>query len=123
MQVPDDLGTSTPTVLRVFRNLMKRTSRPRTEVVDALMHYLPTAVSVGYVNDDPDIDLPLPGPDYADQIGVLLAAAGSMTGSARTGRRCSGPPFKTRQGHRTDPTGGEHACCREGTEEAVRECR
>ncbi|MFF9349083.1 hypothetical protein [Streptomyces sp. NPDC014734] len=69
MQIPDDLDTSTPTVLWVFRNLMKQTSRPRTEVVDALMHCLPTAVLVGYFNDEPDIDLPLPGPDFADLFG------------------------------------------------------
>ncbi|MFF1649942.1 hypothetical protein [Streptomyces sp. NPDC058240] len=88
-----DSDAGTPTVLRVFRNLMKRTSRPRTEVVNALMHYLPTAVAVGYVTDEPDIDLPLPGPEFAEQIGVLLAAAGSMTSPARSGRCCSKPPL------------------------------
>ncbi|MFJ8770435.1 hypothetical protein [Streptomyces clavifer] len=68
-----NLDTSTSTVLRVFRHLLRRTSRPRTEIVDALMHYVPTAVAVGYVTDEPDVDLPLPGPDFADEINVLVA--------------------------------------------------
>ncbi|MGW4229504.1 hypothetical protein ACWEF9_09530 [Streptomyces sp. NPDC004980] len=68
-----NLDTSTPTVLRVFRHLLRRTNRPRTEVVDALMHYVPTAVAVGYVTDEPDVDLPLPGPDFADEINDLVA--------------------------------------------------
>ncbi|MFF8618905.1 hypothetical protein [Streptomyces sp. NPDC015350] len=66
--------TSTPTLLRVFRQLIRRSGRRRSEAVDALMHYLPTAVAVGYVHDDPDVDLPLPGPDFAEQVGILVAA-------------------------------------------------
>ncbi|MFF8423104.1 hypothetical protein ACIPJN_38540 [Streptomyces sp. NPDC086796] len=109
-------NTSTPTLLRVFRNLTKRTSRPRTEAVNALMHYLPTAVAIGYVNDEPDIDLPLPGPGFAEQISVLLAASISTTAPARQGRRPK-PPLRSRQGR------GEHRRSREETEQAVRGCR
>ncbi|WP_331747587.1 hypothetical protein OG520_39655 (plasmid) [Streptomyces sp. NBC_00984] len=105
-------GTSTPTLLRVFRNLTGRTSRPRTEAVNALMHYLPTAVAIGYVNDEPDIDLPLPGPGFAEQIGVLLAAAGSTAAPARQGRRPK-PPLRSRRER-------EHGRAWEETGQAVR---
>ncbi|MGW1106126.1 hypothetical protein [Streptomyces sp. NPDC002540] len=108
-------GTSAPTLLRVFRNLTKRTSRPRTEAVTALMHYLPTAVAIGYVNDEPDIDLPLPGPGFADQIGVLLAASINASAPARQGRRPK-PPLRSRQER-------EHGRSREETGQAVREWR
>ncbi|MFB6655337.1 hypothetical protein ACFCZ4_34195 [Streptomyces microflavus] len=89
--------TSTPTVLRVFRQLIRRAERNRSEVVDALMAYLPTAVAVGYVCDEPDVDLPLPGPHFAEQIGILVAAASSLhSGREEFGRRRV-PPFSRRQ--------------------------
>ncbi|MFD4029696.1 hypothetical protein ACFWVP_03975 [Streptomyces sp. NPDC058637] len=80
--------TSTPTVLRVFRHLLRRTNRPRTEFVDALMHYVPTAVAVGYVTDEPDVDLPLPGPDFADEINDLVAVDPTV-GAGRPSGGCS----------------------------------
>ncbi|MCX4791758.1 hypothetical protein OG369_38485 [Streptomyces sp. NBC_01221] len=127
LKVPEpikNLDTSTPTVLRVFRNLMRRADRPRTEVVDALMHYLPTAVAVGYVNDEPDIDLPLPGPDFAERISVLLAAASSISGVPGTTRqRAAEPPLQSRQDHRAHEGSPEHERSEEATEEVVRGCR
>ncbi|MGW1189266.1 hypothetical protein [Streptomyces sp. NPDC002559] len=55
-----------------------------------MMQYLPTAVAVGYVHDDPDVDLPLPGPDFAEQVGILVAAT-SPPGQEDKPRRRLGP--------------------------------
>ena len=78
-----DPDFSTPTLLRVFSHLLARAHRTRTEFVNALMHYVPTAVAIGYVNDEPDIDLPLPGPDFAKRIGTLLTAASAIRPATR----------------------------------------
>ncbi|MFE3943969.1 hypothetical protein ACFXPV_19150 [Streptomyces sp. NPDC059118] len=78
--------TSTPTMLRVLRRLLHHTGRRRSEAVDALIEYLPTAVAAGYVRDEPDVDLPLPGPDFAEQVGILVAAASSHRPGRRGGR-------------------------------------
>jgi hypothetical protein len=81
---------STPTVLRVLAHLITRTDRPRrTEVIDAVMEYVPGAVAVGYLAN-PDFEIPLPGPDFADPIGVILAAASALqhhTGAGRPQRQ------------------------------------
>ncbi|MFJ2407412.1 hypothetical protein ACIOUE_39670 [Streptomyces xanthochromogenes] len=65
---------STTTILRVLRHLAKQTVRPRTAAVTELMTYVPTAVAVGYLRQ-PDVDLPMPGPDFARQITTRLEAA------------------------------------------------
>ncbi|MFI1400516.1 hypothetical protein [Streptomyces sp. NPDC020681] len=65
--------TSTPTVLRVLRLLADRAERPRAEVVEAVMEYVPSAVAAGYV-DNPDVELAPPGRDFADHISLILAA-------------------------------------------------
>ncbi|MFM9700252.1 hypothetical protein [Streptomyces europaeiscabiei] len=67
-------GTSTTTILRILRHLAKYTARPRPTAVTALMAYLPTAVAVGYLRE-PEMDLPVPGPDFAERISSLLAEA------------------------------------------------
>jgi hypothetical protein len=60
-------------VLRVLAHLITRTDRPRrSEVVDAVVEYVPGAVAVGYLAN-PDFEIPLPGPDFADHIGIILA--------------------------------------------------
>ncbi|MFF3982292.1 hypothetical protein ACWGNF_24780 [Streptomyces sp. NPDC055808] len=64
---------STTTILRVLRHLAKQTVRPRTAAVADLMSYIPTAVAVGYLRQ-PDMDLPMPGPDFARQITARLEA-------------------------------------------------
>lgn len=68
---------SFPTVLRVLTHL-ENAERPRTEVVDAVMHYVPGAVALGYI-DHPEFELPLPRPDFAEHITILLAAASAVT--------------------------------------------
>ncbi|MET9914976.1 hypothetical protein ABZZ74_51455 [Streptomyces sp. NPDC006476] len=67
-------STSTTTILRVLRHLAKYTARPRPAAVTALMSYVPTAVTAGYLRQ-PEIELPMPGPGFAKRISVLLAAA------------------------------------------------
>jgi hypothetical protein len=80
---------SFPTVLRTLTHL-DRTALPRTEVVDAVMHYVPGAVALGYL-DNPEFELPLPGPDFAEQIGVLLAATAASAAGAGAGAGAGAP--------------------------------
>ncbi|MFJ5819339.1 hypothetical protein ACIQGT_36425 [Streptomyces sp. NPDC093108] len=109
--------TSTPTMLRVFRRLLHRSGRRRSEVVDALMQYLPTAVAVGYVHDEPDVDLPLPGPDFAEQVGILVAAASSISLGDKPHHREGGGTHIRRRSTNGDP--GEHQRAGEGGEGTV----
>ncbi|MEU3340636.1 hypothetical protein [Streptomyces sp. NPDC006668] len=67
-------STSTTTILRVLRHLAKYTARPRPAAVTALMAYVPTAVTAGYLRL-PEIELPLPGPGFVKRLSMLLAAA------------------------------------------------
>ncbi|MFJ7423422.1 hypothetical protein ACIQXD_33170 [Streptomyces uncialis] len=62
---------STTTVLRVLNHLAKDTPRTRTAAVTDLMDYLPTAVATAYLRQ-PDVELPLPGNDFAHRIRALL---------------------------------------------------
>lgn len=72
--VPTAYDASFPTVLRALTHLDRTTPPRRTELVDAVMHYVPGAVALGYL-DNPDFELPLPGPDFAEHLSILLAAA------------------------------------------------
>ncbi|MEU3862740.1 hypothetical protein AB0F03_36460 [Streptomyces sp. NPDC028722] len=76
-------STSTTTILRILRHLAKQTVRDRTTAVTRLMAYVPTAVTVGYLRE-PDMELPLPGHDFAERIKGLLAAAASRPDVADT---------------------------------------
>ncbi|WP_372410961.1 hypothetical protein [Streptomyces luteireticuli] len=89
--LPDGAGvlrtdSSVPTVLRILGRLVGPWGRPRrTEAVDAVMEYVPEAVAVGHL-DHPDLELPLPGPHFAECLAVLLAAASALDSvPARTG--------------------------------------
>lgn len=59
-------SASTTTILRVLRHLSKHATE--------LMDYMPTAVAVGYLRE-PDVELPMPGPNFAGKIRTLLTAA------------------------------------------------
>ncbi|WP_049714478.1 hypothetical protein [Streptomyces caatingaensis] len=82
--------SSLATVLRVLCRLVGRwglSSRPRTEAVDAVMEYVPEAVAVGYL-DHPELELPLPGPHFAECLAIRLAAAAALESvPVRTGTR------------------------------------
>ncbi|WP_055495225.1 hypothetical protein [Streptomyces sp. TP-A0356] len=84
-----DFDASVPTVLRVLARLDEGDTPPRTEVVDAVMHYVPSAVAIGYL-DNPEFEMPLPRPDFAEHISILLAAttaASAMTAAPPRQRR------------------------------------
>ncbi|WP_413754860.1 hypothetical protein [Streptomyces sp. MMBL 11-3] len=76
-------STSTSTLLRILRHLAKHTVRPRTTAVSHLMAYIPTAVTAGYLRE-PDMELPLPGDDFAQHIRDLLAAAAARPDAPAT---------------------------------------
>lgn len=82
------------------------------------MQYLPTAVAVGYVHDEPDVDLPLPGPDFAEQVGILVAAASSTSFGDKPRRREGGGTHIRRRS--TNDDSGELQRTDEGAESAVR---
>ncbi|MFD8822783.1 hypothetical protein ACFV1C_10555 [Streptomyces sp. NPDC059605] len=113
------VDTSMPTLLRVFRQLIRRSGRRRSEAVDALMQYLPTAVAVGYVHDGPDVDLPLPGPDFAEQVGILVAATASPSREDKPRRKEGSGTTRIR---RRNNSGG-HQRADEEVEGAVRGSR
>jgi len=93
---------SFPTVLRVLTQL-DATTRPRSEVADAVMHYVPGAVALGYLDlDHPDFDMPLPRGNFAEQLGVLLAAA-SAASSLRTPRAAARLPGRRPSRRRPKP--------------------
>ncbi|MFD3798420.1 hypothetical protein [Streptomyces californicus] len=63
------------TMLRVLHHLSRdRAPRPSSATVTSLMTYMPTATAVGYLRE-PDMELPLPGPDFARTIRTLLTAS------------------------------------------------
>ncbi|WP_306318116.1 MULTISPECIES: hypothetical protein [unclassified Streptomyces] len=69
-----DCQSSTGTLLRVLRQLTRSTHRPRSAVVRDLMNYIPTAVASGYLRE-PDVDLPMPGPQFAARVNTLVDCA------------------------------------------------
>ncbi|MFP1629736.1 hypothetical protein ACLB9X_32280 [Streptomyces sp. 5K101] len=88
----------TTTMLRVLRHLAKSTTRQQSAVVTELMAYVPTAVAAGYLRQ-PEMDLPMPGPDFARRVSALLDAAGDRPDAPRelpAGRQ----PLLTRTRHR-----------------------
>ncbi|MFI9106049.1 hypothetical protein ACIGXA_36650 [Streptomyces fildesensis] len=99
-----DLDSSTPTVLRVLGRLLSPADRSRTEVVTAVMEYVPSAVAAGYV-DNPDFEIPLPGPHFADHIAIILAAAPSVGGAVCQRQKARSPSLRRRPDHtRADTT-------------------
>jgi hypothetical protein len=81
-QTHHEADPSTAMLLRMVRHLVNSTSRrPHSSAVTRLMSYLPTAVTVGYLRE-PDMDIPLPGPEFADRVSALLATSDNHTASA-----------------------------------------
>ncbi|WP_330335372.1 hypothetical protein OHS33_37430 (plasmid) [Streptomyces sp. NBC_00536] len=62
---------STTTILRVLHRLAAHMTRHRSPAVTELMTFMPTAVATGYLRE-PEMDLPMPGPDFATRIRTLL---------------------------------------------------
>jgi hypothetical protein len=66
------------------------------------MDYVPGAVAAGYVSN-PDIEIPLPGPDFAEHIAVILAAASADTAAVHR-RQDGAPPRPLRRRRRLSGT-------------------
>ncbi|QKZ25005.1 hypothetical protein HUT05_29230 [Streptomyces chartreusis] len=69
-----DAGASATSILHFLLHIAKYTARPRPAAVSELMAYVPLAVAAGYLRR-PDVDLPLPGAEFACTIRALLASA------------------------------------------------
>ncbi|MGP4083864.1 DUF6207 family protein [Streptomyces sp. KR55] len=76
------VDTSIPTVLRILSRLTPAAPRGHTESTVAVMDYVTAAVAAGYTRH-PDYEIPLPGPDFAEHLEIILAATQR---SARRGR-------------------------------------
>ncbi|MFK0112486.1 hypothetical protein [Streptomyces sp. NPDC091217] len=99
-------STSTTTILRILRHLSKHTVRYRTAAVSELMAYVPTAVTVGALRA-PEMDLPLPGPDFAHHINLMLASAASRPDVSDTLPARTEP--RERAAQETDRISGPHS--------------
>ncbi|MEU5136976.1 hypothetical protein [Streptomyces californicus] len=90
---------SIPTLLRVLQLLARQNApRPASATTTSLMSYMTTATAVGYLRE-PEMELPLPGPDFARTIRTLLDAAAPRPGLLPGDR-----PRPRRRTTRTVPT-------------------
>jgi hypothetical protein len=64
--------TSLATVLRIL-SLLSSVGRPRSHRADAITNYMAHAVADGYATN-PGVEIPLPGPCFADRIAFILDA-------------------------------------------------
>ncbi|WP_369216703.1 hypothetical protein [Streptomyces flavofungini] len=68
---------SLATVLQVLSRLSRVTPRRHTPAAQAVIDFVATAVAIGY-DRHPDLEIPLPGEDFAERL-VVIAAAFSMS--------------------------------------------
>ncbi|WP_246618409.1 DUF6207 family protein [Streptomyces javensis] len=78
-----DVDASIPTVLRILSHLTPAADRKPTEATAAVMDYVAAAVAAGYARN-PGYEIPLPGPNFAAHIEIILRATSS---AARTSRQ------------------------------------
>ncbi|GGJ56535.1 hypothetical protein [Streptomyces brasiliensis] len=52
--------------------------RPRTHRADAITNFVARAVTRGYLRH-PGVEIPVPGPRFADRIGFIIAATPTWT--------------------------------------------
>ncbi|MFJ2007770.1 hypothetical protein [Streptomyces chartreusis] len=90
-----DAGASATSILHFLLHIAKYTARPRPAAVSELMAYVPLAVAAGYLRR-PDMELPLPGTEFASTIRALLAAAANKpcAPGSRTARQDAREPAK-----------------------------
>lgn len=81
---------STTTMLRVLHHLARQSNRRPSAAVTSLMTYMPTAVATGYLRE-PDMELPLPGADFARTVRALLADAVHRTAGPESSQARSRP--------------------------------
>lgn len=101
-------STSTTTILRVLRHLAKYTVRPRPAAVTQLMAYVPEAVAVGYLRQ-PEVELPMPGTDFARRISTLIATAANRPDVFTTLPARPGPRVPTVSGKSAPASTGKAA--------------
>ncbi|TXJ83286.1 hypothetical protein E2C11_07360 [Streptomyces lavendulae] len=66
---------STATVLRIITQINADNERTLTEAARAVMSYTASAVNAGY-RRYPDVEIPLPGPHFAETVQIILAVTG-----------------------------------------------
>ncbi|MBZ4014460.1 hypothetical protein [Streptomyces purpurogeneiscleroticus] len=98
-------NASITTVLHLLRNLGKHTARTRSAAVTELMDYIPTAVATGYLYQ-PDMELPTPGPDFANRVSGLLTAAADVDAPRATPSR---PHLRKRTTCEPQPSSSKHS--------------
>lgn len=73
---------SLSTVLQVLSRLSRVTPRRHTPAAQAVIDFVATEVAIGY-DRHPDLEIPLPGEDFAERL-VVIAAAFSMSDPGAT---------------------------------------
>ena len=68
-------ASSTATVLRIITQFNADNERTLTEAARAVMSYTASAVNAGY-RRYPDVEIPVPGPHFAETVQVILAVTG-----------------------------------------------
>lgn len=93
------VDTSTPTLLRIIALLLAdpdldtlRLGTARSAFATAVLDYVPAAVAAGY-SGHPDIEIPLPGPYFADHLAAITA---TTTAPPRPALRPQGPKLRRR---------------------------
>lgn len=71
--------------MRVLEHLTP-VGRPHTEATLAVMDFVAAAVAVGYAHH-PEVEIPLPGPYFAEQLGIILATTSPAPRDAFEGCR------------------------------------
>ncbi|MFJ3229199.1 hypothetical protein ACIPJS_38425 [Streptomyces sp. NPDC086783] len=66
--------TSLSTVLRILSRLSEAAPRRHTPAARAVIQFVATAVEIGY-DRYPDLEIPLPGTDFAEQLEIIVTAA------------------------------------------------
>ncbi|MFI2415895.1 hypothetical protein [Streptomyces sp. NPDC018947] len=71
--------TSFSTVLRILSRLSDTVPRQHTPAAQAVIEFVATAVTIGY-DRNPDLEIPLPGTNFAEQLEIIIAAASGTGG-------------------------------------------
>lgn len=75
--------TSMPTVLRILSRLNHAAPRRHTPTASAIIDFVATAVATGY-DIHPDLEIPVPGPFFAELLEIVLAAASPASARSQT---------------------------------------
>lgn len=65
---------SLATVLRILSRLTHARPRRHTPTAQAVIEFVAAAVAIGYASH-PDLEIPLPGTQFAEHLGIIVAAA------------------------------------------------